>query len=134
LWEIGSQTLMTALFGLIATPVWLTFNGDVAGNADFIVLVTLFGAVVGASQAWYLPKAAACPRCKPLAEAKEARIATLRAAALDRFGNEESAERWLEQRHPALDNRSPEDAAADIELFPTVLGLLQVQLKLAVAA
>jgi hypothetical protein len=121
----GSQTLLTALFGLIATLVWLTFNGDVAGNADFIILVTLFGAVVGASQAWYLPKAAASRRYDPLAEAKEARIAMLSAAALKRFGNEESAKRWLEQPHPAIDNRPPQDAAADIELFPKVLGLLQ---------
>jgi hypothetical protein len=131
LWEIGSQTLLTALFGLIATPVWLTFNGDVAGNADFIVLVTLFGAVVGASQAWYLPKAAASRRYDPLAEAKEARIAMLNAAALKWFGNEERAKRWLEQPHPTLDNRPPKDAAADIEFFPKVLGLLQERLAVA---
>ncbi len=132
-WEIGSQTLLTALCGLMATPAWLALDDDAAGNTDFIVLVTLFGAVVGASLAWYLPKAAASHRYEPLAEAKEQRIAMLRAAALDRFGNKESAKRWLEQRNSDLDNRPPEDAAADIELFPKVLGLLQ-QVRLAAAA
>jgi uncharacterized protein (DUF2384 family) len=93
--------------------------------------VTLFAAVVGASLAWYLPTAAAARRYNPLAEAKEARIAMLRAAALDRFRNEESAKRWLKQPHPALGNRPPDDATVDIEVFPKVLGLLQEQLAIA---
>jgi hypothetical protein len=131
--EIGSQTLLTGLCGLMATPVWFALDDDAAGNTDVIVLVTLFGAVVGALLAWYLPKAAASPRYEPLAAAKEERIAMLRAAALDRFRNKESAKRWLEQRNSDLDNRAPEDAAADIELFPKVLGLLQ-QVRLVAAA
>ena len=65
------------------------------------------------------------------AKAKEARIAMLSAAALKRFGNEERAKRWLEQPHPALDNRPPKDAAADIEFFPKVLGLLHDRLAVA---
>jgi len=70
---------------------------SVTANIDFMVLVTLFGAVVGASLAWYLPKAAASRRCDPLAEAKEARIEMLRTAAFDRFGSKESSKRWLER-------------------------------------
>ena len=129
--EIGLQSLVTALCGLVATPVWLALNGDVVGNTDFIILVTLFGAVVGASLAWYLPKAAEVRRYDPLAVAKDARIAMLRAAALERFGNEQSAERWLEQPQPTLDNRAPKEAASNIDLFPQVLGLLQQQLAAA---
>lgn len=123
-WEIGLQGLVTALCGLVATPVWLALGGAVAGNADFIVLVTLFGAVVGASLAWYLPQAAASRRSDPMAEAQNARFAMLRAAAVDRLGNAELADQWLAQPHPSLGNRAPRDAAADIDLLIKALGLL----------
>jgi hypothetical protein len=49
LWEVGSQTLVTALCGLAATLAWLALGGGVVGNVDFIALATLFTAVVGAS-------------------------------------------------------------------------------------
>jgi hypothetical protein len=126
LWEIGLQTLVTALCGLVAAPVWLALGGDVAGNADYIVLVTLFGAVVGASLASTIPPAAAARRCcSPLTEAQNSRIAMLRAAAEERFTSAELADQWLAQPHPALNNRSPKDAAADIDLCIKALGLLQ---------
>jgi hypothetical protein len=64
-WEVGSQTLVTALCGLAATLAWLTLGGGVVGNVDFIALATLFTAVVGASLAWYLPQAAASRRYDP---------------------------------------------------------------------
>jgi hypothetical protein len=131
--EIGLQSLVTALCGLAATPVWLALNANGRGNVDFIILVTLFGAVMGASLAWYLPKAAAFHRYDPLADAKDARVAMLKAAALERFRNEQSAQWWMAQPHPALGNRTPAAAAADIELFAQVFGLLQRQ-QLAVAA
>ncbi|HEY6255718.1 MAG TPA: hypothetical protein VIY51_07980 [Xanthobacteraceae bacterium] len=131
LWEIGSQALVTALCGLVATPVWLALGGAVAGNVDFIVLVTLFAAVVGASLAWYLPQAAASRRYDPMAEARKARIAMLRAAAVDRFRNADLANQWLARPHPSLDNRTPRDAATDIELCIKALGLLQGPLAVA---
>jgi hypothetical protein len=131
LWEIGSQALVTALCGLVATPVWLALRGTVAGNADFIGLVTLFAAVVGASLSSYLPQAAASHRYDPMAEAQKARIAMLRASAVDRFRNAELAEQWLARPHPSLDNRTPRDAAADIELCIKALGLLQGPLAIA---
>jgi hypothetical protein len=123
--EMGLQSLVTALCGLAATPVWLALNGSAGNNIDFIGLVTLFGAVMGASLAWYLPKAAASHRYDPLAEARNARVAMLRAAALERFGTVKSAQQWLAQPDLALGSRAPEDVAADIELFPRALGLLQ---------
>ncbi|WP_407154285.1 antitoxin Xre/MbcA/ParS toxin-binding domain-containing protein [Bradyrhizobium sp. STM 3557] len=132
-WEIGAQALVTALCGLVATLAWLALGGAVAGNADFVALATLFTAVVGASLAWYLPQAAASRRCDPMAEARNARIAMLGAAALERFGNADLADQWLARPHPALDNRTPRDAAADIELFPKVLGLLHRPLEVVAA-
>jgi len=90
--EVGSQTLVTALCGLAATLAWLALGGGVVGNVDFIALATLFTAVVGASLAWYLPQAAASHRYDPMAEALNARIAMLGAAALDRFGNADLAD------------------------------------------
>jgi hypothetical protein len=131
LWEIGSQALVTALCGLVATPVWLALGGAVAGNFDFIALVTLFGAVVGASLAWYLPQAAASRRYDPMAEARKARIAMLRAAAVDRFRNAELADQWLTRPHPSLDNRAPREAATDIDFCIKALGLLQGPLAVA---
>ena len=131
LWEIGSQALVTALCGLVSTPVWLALGGAVQGNVDFIALVTLFAAVVGASLAWYLPQAAASRRYDPMAEARQARIVMLRAAAVDRFRNAELADQWLMRPHPSLDNRTPRDAAADIELCIKALGLLHGPLAVA---
>jgi len=126
LWEIGLQTLVTALCGLVAAPVWLKLvGGGVAGNADYIILVTLFGAVVGASLASTIPPAAAARRRNPLVDAQNSRITMLRAAAEERFTSAELADQWLAQPHPALNNRSPKDAAADIDLCIKALGLLQ---------
>jgi hypothetical protein len=130
-WEIGSQALVTALCGLVTIRVWLRLGGAAAGNADFIALVTLFAAVVGASLAWYLPQAAASRRYDPMAEAWQARVAMLRAAALDRFRNAELADQWLARPHPSLDNRTPGDVAADIELCIKALGLLHGPLAVA---
>jgi hypothetical protein len=124
LWEISLQTLVTALCGLVATSVWLTLDGaDVASNVDFIALVTLFGAVVGASLAWYLPKAAESPRYDPMVEARKARIKMLEATALERFGKANLADQWLARPNPSLGDRTPRDAAAEIELFPNAWAL-----------
>jgi hypothetical protein len=78
LWEIGSQALVTALCGLVAAPVWLRLgDGNAMDNCDFVILVTLLGLVVGASLAWYLPKAAANRRSRVNQETQIATV-TLR--------------------------------------------------------
>jgi hypothetical protein len=123
--EIGLQAGVTALCGLFGTMAWLTAAGDVSRSADFLVLVTLCGAVIGASLAWYLAGAAANRRRDPEADARDARIASLRTAALAHFGAEEPAEAWLAQPQPALRDRAPREAAADVDLYVTALGLLQ---------
>jgi hypothetical protein len=43
---------------------------------------------------------------------------------LERFGNADLADQWLARPNPSLDNRTPRDAAAEIELFIRALGLL----------
>jgi len=129
-WEIGSQVVATALCALVATPVWLGLRGAISGNIDFIILVTLFGAVVGGSLAYYVPRTAA-RRYDPMDEARTVRSTMLRAAALDRFKSADLADQWLAQPNAALDNHTPSEAAADIELCIKALGLLQGPLALA---
>jgi Protein of unknown function (DUF2384) len=114
-----------AFYGNHLDKAWLALGGGVVGNVDFIALATLSTAVVGASLAWYLPQAAASRRYDPMAEALNARTQCSGLAALDRFGNADLADQWLARPHPSLDNRTPRDAAAAIELFIRALGLLQ---------
>ena len=122
--------MATALCALVATPVWLGLRGVISGNIDFIILVTLFGGVVGASLAYYVPRTAA-RRYDPMDEARTARSTMLRAAALDRFKSVDLADQWLAQPNATLDNHTPSEAAADIELCIKALGFLQGPLALA---
>jgi hypothetical protein len=84
----------------VAAPVWLALGGgSAAENCDFVILVTLLGLVVGASLAWYLPKAAANHRSK--VKAQETQIVTF-ATALERFSvPEPSTEHSVEDRRIA---------------------------------
>jgi hypothetical protein len=122
--EIGLQAGVTALCGLFGTVAWLARDGDVASHADFIILVMVWGAVIGASLASWLPAAAANRRRDPVVIVRNARIASLRDAAFAYFVSPEEAESWLSQPNPALRNLAPRDAAADVELCVRALGLL----------
>ena len=64
---------MTAFCGLVARRSGGVGGSRVAGNYDFVILVTLLAFVVGASLAWYLPQAAANRRQQPRAESKRRR-------------------------------------------------------------
>ena len=66
----------------------------------------------------------------PLTEAKEERISLLETAVRERFGNPASAAEWLNTRHPALGDKSP-DSAADVEGLERALSLLHRPQKLA---
>jgi hypothetical protein len=55
------------------------------------------------------------------------RVAMLRAAALERFGDVKAAQQWLAQPHLALGSRAPEQAAAHIELLAQLTPMLQQQ-------
>jgi hypothetical protein len=125
-WEVGWQTALTGICGLIAATVsWEILIGDSGQALDSIVLTTLVSATVGFSLAWYIPDAAAAAKVDPLVEAKEERIAILQAAAIKRFGDPATATEWLDRPHPALKNMAPKAAVADVEEFEHAIGLLQ---------
>jgi hypothetical protein len=126
--ELGWQTIVTAICGLIAASAsFAVLFGDVSLVADQILLKAAISAVVGFSLAWYIPKAAAAAkeRSDPLTLARKERIGLLEAAALRRFGHTTPAADWLEQSHGALDGRSPRSAAADVEGYEKAISLLQ---------
>lgn len=126
LWEVGSQTMLTGIFGVIAACAsWDIALGSASGAVDKIILQTAISTAIGFLLAWYIPQAAACAKYDPLAEAREERIGVLEAAARDRFGNPEIAANWLDTQHPALDHKSPRAAAVDLEDFEHALGLLR---------
>jgi len=78
-WEIGLQSFVTGCCGLVVAPIWLSLGGStVADNLDYILLVAVFGSVVGASLAWYLPKAAAERRRRELQILAETTVAPQR--------------------------------------------------------
>lgn len=130
--EIGVQSAVTGLFGLIAAAAsFALLLGDAAPALDLIVLTGLTNAVIGGLLAWHVPTVAAATTSDPLAKAREERIKTLEAAAFDRFGDAAAVDRWMGEPQPALGDRSPKAAAADIEGFEQAMNLLQGPLALA---
>jgi hypothetical protein len=124
--EVGWQAAVTGICGLIAaTASFGILLGDSSLPFDHIVLTAVVSTTVGFSLAWYIPLAAAAAKYDPLAEAKEERIAMLEAAARKRFDGPAAATAWLEQSHPALGNKPPKAAAAEVEGFVHAIGLLQ---------
>ena len=125
-WELGSQTVLTGLCGLIASyAAWQIILDTPFAAVDRIVLTTLINATVGFALAWYIPQAAAAMRHDPLADASEERAGALGTAARARLGDLAAAT-WLDTAHPALGNKSPRAAAlADVEGFERAIALLQ---------
>jgi hypothetical protein len=130
-WELGSETVLTGLCGLIAACItWQTMLGSMAVAADKIILTTVINAAIGFAFAWYLPQAAAAALYDPLAAASKERVRALETAARVRLGN--SAAVWLDQQHPALGGISPRIAAAtDVDGYESAIGLLQGPVALA---
>jgi hypothetical protein len=124
-WELGAETMLTGLCGLIAAcATWQIILGTAGAAVDRIVLTTLINATVGFALAWYIPQAAAAIRCDPLIEASKERVRALESAAKARLGS--SAPVWLDQQHPALDGTSPRLAAiASVDGFERAISLLQ---------
>jgi len=124
-WELGSESVLTGLCGLIAAcATWQTMLGSAAAATDKIILTTLINAAIGFALAWYLPQAAAAARYDPLADASKERVGALETAARLRLGN--SAPAWLDQPHPVLGSTSPRNAAAaDVEGYERAVSLLQ---------
>jgi hypothetical protein len=124
-WELGLQTVLTGICGLIAAcATWQIIFGAASAAIDKIVLTTIINAAVGFALAWYIPQAAAANRYDPLAAASEERVRALESAARARLGA--AAAVWLDKPHPALDGKSPRArAAADVDGFENASGLLQ---------
>jgi len=125
LWEIAPQALVTGFFAFAAAKVGFGFIDAPAGIPDVVALVSVLGATVGASLAWYIPTAAQSSRRDPLVEARKERMSALKTAALKRFEDPALADKWLNQPHPALGNRLPKDAAADVESYEHAISQLQ---------
>jgi hypothetical protein len=123
--EIAYQSLATGFCSLVAAPVWLALGRGTNDALDFIVLSAAIGACVGAALAWYIPKAAVRRQATPLNIVRRDRVATLAAAAHERFKDQDLAEQWLRQPSQALGNVSPIAAAADIDQYDNVIGLLR---------
>jgi uncharacterized protein (DUF2384 family) len=100
---------------------------------DQIVLYAVTSAMAGAALAWYVPDAAAAARYDPLAEAREERVRMLEAAAFERLKDRAEATKWLGRPHPALGDKSPKAAAAEVEGYEHAIGLLQGPKPMAVA-
>ena len=124
-WELGSESVLTGLCGLIAAcATWQIILGAAAAAVDKIILTTAINAAVGFALAWYIPQAAAATRYDPLADASKERVRALETAAQVRLGD--SAPIWLDQEHPALGGTSPRTAAAaDVDGFECAISLLQ---------
>lgn len=124
-WELGLETVVTGLCGLVAAcATWQIILGTAGAAIDKIILTTLINAAVGFALAWYIPQAAAALRYDPLAEESKERVRALQTAAQARLGG--AAPAWLDQQHPALDSTSPRlAAAAGVDGFERAISLLQ---------
>lgn len=112
--EVTLQTAVTAFFGLAACSAWLAVVGQHPSDAyDLIIMVTLFGAVVGCSLGWYIPAAVPETRRDPLGEESADRVRRLEAAAVDHFKDAGLARQWLDRSFAELADRTPLAAAAE---------------------
>ena len=127
-WEVGWQAAITGACGLIvATASFGILFDDLPLPLPFdqIVLAAVTGATAGAALAWYIPDAAAAARYDPLVEAREERARMLEAEARKRFGDPAAATDWLERPNPALGDKPPKTAAAEVEGYEHAIGLLR---------
>ncbi|MCK1651575.1 hypothetical protein IVA88_09010 [Bradyrhizobium sp. 149] len=124
-WELGAETVITGLCGLIAAcATWQIILGTAGAAVDRIILTTLINAAVGFALAWYIPQAAAALRYDPLVNESQERVRALQTAAQARLGG--AAAVWLDQQHPVLDGVSPRlAAAAGADGFERAIALLQ---------
>jgi hypothetical protein len=125
-WELGWQTVLTGVCGLVAAcATWEIIFGAASAAIDNIVLTTVVNATVGFAFAWYIPLAAAAARHDPLSDASEERVGALATAARERLADADAAI-WLDTPHPALGNKPPRAAAAaDISGFEQAIGLMR---------
>jgi hypothetical protein len=122
--ELGLQALATGFCGFAAaSSAYALSNTDVV--LDYVMFYVALGLVIGSSLAWYIPRAAATNRYDPMADVLAARIASLKSAALERYGTEEAAQQWVDQPNPALNDLSPKGVVADIAMYEKAVTLLR---------
>lgn len=123
--EIAPQAVITGLMGFAASDAWISLgNTNWPTGIDLVILVSLMGAAVGATLAWYIPKNAASRGYDPLFDAKESRAREIRALALQRFNDAVAAERWLTSKTASLQGQTPAGALKDARNYDDVLRLL----------
>ena len=124
MWEMGMQAFATAFCGFAAASAAFALSGsDVV--IDYVLFYTTLGLVIGGSLAWYIPSAAAGSKYDPIADVLAARIASLKSAAVEKYGSEEAAQQWVERPNPALNDRAPKGVVADIAMYEKAVTLLR---------
>jgi len=136
-WEAGPQAVLTGIVGLIAALAsWeivlptahLVINGKELSTAtdvlDKVVLTAVVSAGIGLWLACYIPRAAAEARYDPLAEARDDRVRTLQAAAMEHFGDTAASTAWLEKPNVVLEGKAPKVAAEQLDGFERAIALL----------
>ncbi|BAM93165.1 amino acid adenylation protein [Bradyrhizobium oligotrophicum S58] len=124
--EITLQACATAFFGLLACSAWFALVGDDPRTGyDLVILVTLFGAVIGGSLGWYIPAGVQQDPHDPLAEVRIARVHKLEEVARSNFGDAKAAQQWLEGAFVQLGGRTPRAAACEgVDGYDDAVGLL----------
>jgi hypothetical protein len=125
--EVTVQAVVTAFFGLAACCAWLTLIGEsLSKGYDLVIMVTLFGAIIGSSLAWYIPEAVPEIRPDPLGDESADRVLKLETAATDHFKDVSLARQWLDRRFAELGDRTPRAAAVEsVEGYDDAIELLQ---------
>jgi hypothetical protein len=130
-WELGSQTALTGICGLVAACItWEVIFGTDSAAIDKIVLTTIINATVGLTFGYYLPLAAAADQHNPLLDASDERVAALETTAQARLGDHEASS-WLDTPQPGLGDKTPRAAAAaEVEAFAQAIAALNEPLGL----
>ncbi len=124
--EIGSQALVTGFCGFAASSAQYAMY-DMQPLLDNVLLTAGIGVIIGASLAWYIPRAADRSAHDPLMKELNLRVVLLRNEATKIFGGRDRADAWIEAPNVGLANHSPRESSADIALFEKALSLLRAQ-------
>ena len=125
--EIGMQAVVTGFCGFAATSASLGLLG-IEVQVDLLLLYVVVGFVIGASLAWYVPKAADLSMHDPLTEEANFRLNVLKSEAAKLFGHDDLADQWIDEPITSLGNMSPRQGSMDIAQFEKSLAILRAQM------
>ena len=105
--------VVTAFFGLVACSAWFALVRDNPHDSyDLIVMVTIFGALIGGSLGWYIRRP--CRRTRRRARGRAAeRAPPAQGLALAHFDDANAARQWFDHAFVQLANRTPRVAASE---------------------